>query len=257
MPRLPACTVDTHLGAPMIRLYRAPIPSAIRQPLRGRWCQSHGAAAVRATQAHAMKLKPARSDAPARQHVVAAARPRSRLGARRSRQLPDGGMFQQLRRRASSCSSAPGNIAHRPKQPQADGGIVRRVVADLFNAVSSIPSTPSHGKEHPRHMRRIKQHRRRRSTTAADGSGCRPRWSMQVIAVLGSFTAGEIAQRDIDDLDDAELHVLLQRASGPISKAPSSSTRAPGGGPRARRPAAARGWKEPPDAAFHPDADAP
>ncbi len=38
-------------------------------------------------------------------------------------------------------------------------------------------------------------------------------WSTQLMAVVGSFTAGEMAfKRDVDDLQDAELDILLQGA---------------------------------------------
>ena len=107
------------------------------------------------------------------------------------------------------------DIADRAQQPQADSGIVRRVVADLLerrvqNAVDADPRD-----EHPRHMRRIKQHRRRRhAAQPADQDAA------QMINTTDR-RAGIIdrrrdrPQRDIDDLDDAELHVLLQRTGRP------------------------------------------
>jgi hypothetical protein len=38
----------------------------------------------------------------------------------------------------------------------------------------------------------------------------RPSWSIQLMAVLGSLTAGEIALRDVGNLQNAKFSILLK-----------------------------------------------
>lgn len=104
------------------------------------------------------------------------------------------------------------NVADRPEQPQADSSIVRRIVADLFkrSVEHAVDADPRH--EHPRHIRWIEHHRRRRrAAEPADQDAA----ELVNTADRGAgivHRRRDCPQRDIDDLDDAELHVLLQRS---------------------------------------------
>ena len=101
------------------------------------------------------------------------------------------------------------NVADRTQQPQADNNIVRRVVADLLErrVKHAFHADPWH--EHARHMRRVEQQRIRL---------CTPESADQDTAELVDTTDGSTwiihcrrdrPQRDIDDLDNAKLDILL------------------------------------------------
>jgi hypothetical protein len=109
------------------------------------------------------------------------------------------GRFTDRRSSARQPSIRRSMVVRSPTATQAGCGIVRRVVADLSESgvEHAVDADPGH--EHPWNMRRIEHHRRRlRAAEPADWDALS--WSMQLIAVLGSFTAGEIARRAISTI---------------------------------------------------------
>ena len=107
---------------------------------------------------------------------------------------------------------APRDVAVGTHQPETDRDVGNGIVPDLLKRVSSRPSKLIHGTGEPQYMRRsvIMRWRRQR---LVQWMMIRLSWSTQLIAVLGSLTAGDIARSPISTIwSDTELDILLHGA---------------------------------------------
>ena len=94
---------------------------------------------------------------------------------------------------------AAGDVAIGAHQPQTDREVGDGIVSDLLERriQKAIEGHPRH--HQPQHMRRrvvMRRRRRARGPAYDDTAG----WSTQLIAVLGSLTAGEIARSPISTI---------------------------------------------------------